>query len=63
MATELKTQAKTIAKPKPQPQRRSDAQRQADYRVAQQQAAEHSPDGHADYFDKRISLQCPVVTQ
>jgi hypothetical protein len=32
-------------------------------RVAQQQAAEHSPDGHADYFDKRISLQWPVVTQ
>lgn len=32
-------------------------------RVAQQQAVEHSPDGHADYLDKRISLQWPVVTQ
>jgi hypothetical protein len=32
-------------------------------RVAQQQAAESSPDGHADYFDKRLSLQWPVVTQ
>jgi len=31
--------------------------------TAQQQAAEHSTDGHADYFDKRISLQWPVVTQ
>lgn len=31
--------------------------------VAQQQAAENLPDGHADYFDKRISLQWPVVTQ
>jgi len=113
MATKLKTQTKTIAKPKVQTQRRSNAQRQADYRArhlkdennqlerlsllvdlhvkralerlaccygvtqkamlerlvmqanqrAQQQAAESSPDGHADYFDKRISLQWPVVTQ
>lgn len=30
--------------------------------VAQQQAAQHSPDGQADYFDQRISLQWPVVT-
>ena len=32
-------------------------------RVAQQHAAEHSPDGQTDYFEKRISLQWPVVTQ
>jgi hypothetical protein len=114
MATKLKSpQAKTIAQPQAQPQRTSNAQRQADYRarhlkdvngqlerlsllvdlhakralerlascygvthramlerlvmqanrVAQQQAGEHSPDGHADYFDKRISLQWPAVTQ
>ena len=31
--------------------------------VAQQQAQEHSPDGHAGYLDKRISLQWPVVTR
>ena len=31
--------------------------------VAQQQAAQHSPDGHTDYLDKRISLQWPVVTR
>ena len=32
-------------------------------RLAQQQAAEYCPDGQADYFDKRISLQWPGVTQ
>ncbi len=32
-------------------------------RVAQQQAAEHSPDGQTDYFDKRISLQWQAVTR
>jgi hypothetical protein len=32
-------------------------------RVAQQQAAEHSPRGPDDFFDKRISLQWPDVTQ
>ncbi len=32
-------------------------------RVAQQHAAEHSHDGQTDYFEKRISLQWPVVTQ
>jgi hypothetical protein len=32
-------------------------------RVAQQQAAEHSPKGSDDYFDKRIRLQWPFVTQ
>ncbi len=31
-------------------------------RVAQQQADEHSPDGYADYIEKRISLQWPCVT-
>lgn len=111
MATNPKIQAK--AKTNTQPQRRSNAQRQADYRarhlkdenaqlerlsllvdlhakralerlascygvtqramlerlvmqanqVAQQQAQEHSPDGHAHYLDKRISLQWPVVTR
>jgi hypothetical protein len=35
---------------------------QAD-RVTQQQAQEQSSDGQADYFDKRISLQWPGVTQ
>lgn len=109
MATNPNAQAKTNI----QPQRRSNAQRQADYRarhlknesaqlerlsllvdlhakralerlascygvtqramlerlimqanqVAQQQATENSPDGHADYFGKRISLQWPVVTR
>lgn len=119
MATKLKAQAKMMAttntntNTKNQPQRRSNAQRQADYRarhlknenaqlerlsllvdlqakralerlascygvtqramlerllmqanqVAQQQAGEHSPDGHAHYFDKRISLQWLVVTR
>ncbi len=113
MATKLTTPAKAIAKPKAQPARRSNAQRQADYRrrhlkdkdsqlerlsllidlhakralerlascygvtqkvmlerllmqanrVAQQQAAEHSPKGSDDYFDKRIRLQQPFVTQ
>jgi len=32
-------------------------------RVAQEQAAEHSPDGQTDYFEKRISLPWQVVTQ
>ena len=32
-------------------------------RVAQQQAQQHSPDGQADYFEKRISLQWFSVTQ
>jgi hypothetical protein len=117
MKTKLQAQAKITGNPnqnpRVQPQRRSNAQRQADYRrrhlkeengqlerlsllvdlhakralerlascygvthramlerllmqanqAAQQQAAEHSPDGHADYFDKRISLQWPIVTQ
>jgi hypothetical protein len=113
MATNPKAQAKAGVKTKAQPQRRSNAQRQADYRarhlkaensqlerlsllvdlhakralerlaccygvtqramlerllkqadlVAQEQGAEQSPDGQADYFDKRISLQWPVVTQ
>lgn len=31
-------------------------------RVAQEQAAEQSHDGQADYFDKRISLQWLAVT-
>ena len=35
---------------------------QAD-RVTQQQAQDQSSDGQADYFDKRISLQWPGVTQ
>jgi coenzyme F420-reducing hydrogenase alpha subunit len=35
---------------------------QAD-RVTQQQAQEQSTDGQAGYFDKRISLQWPVVTR
>lgn len=109
MATKLKTPAKTVT----QPQRKSNAQRQADYRVrhlknengqlerlsllvdlhakralerlaccygvtqramlerllmqanqlAQEQAAQQDPDGHAAYFDKRISLLWPVVTR
>lgn len=117
MATKLKAQAKITAhqiqNPKMQPPRRSNAQRQADYRrrhlkdmngrlerlsllvdlhakralerlascygvtqkvmlerlliqasrVAQQQAAEHSPRGPDDFFDKCISLQWPDVTQ
>lgn len=119
MATKLKTQAKmmaaanTNANAKIEPQRRSNAQRQADYRarhlknenaqlerlsllvdlhakralerlaccygvtqramlerlvmqadrLAQEQAAAQSPDGQTDYFDKRISLQWPVVTR
>jgi len=32
-------------------------------RVAQQQAAEHCPDGQTDYFERRISLLWPAVTQ
>lgn len=32
-------------------------------RVAQQQAAEKSPDGQTDYVEKRISLQWQAVTQ
>lgn len=32
-------------------------------RVAQQQAAEHSPDGQTDYFERRISLPWQAVTQ
>jgi hypothetical protein len=121
MATKRKVQAKAMATPdtititnaKVQPQRRSNAQRQADYRarhlkdengqlerlsllidfhakralqrlaccygvtqramlerllmqanrVAQQQAAGHSPDGLADYFDERISLPWSAVTR
>ena len=117
MATKCKMQAKIVdptnTNAKVQPQRRSNAQRQADYRarhlkdensqlerlsllvdlhakralerlacgygvtqramlerlvmqaslVAQQQAAEHSPDGQAEYFDKRVSLQWPAVTR
>jgi hypothetical protein len=117
MATKLKAHAKmmvaTNTNTKIQPQRRSNAQRQADYRarhlknenaplerlsllvglhtkralerlascygvtqramlerllrqadlVTQKQADEHSPNGQADYFDKRISLQWPVVTR
>jgi len=32
-------------------------------RAAQQQAAEHSPNGPDDFFDKRLHLQWPDVTQ
>jgi hypothetical protein len=113
MATKLKASAKTVTQPVAQPQRKSNAQRQADYRarhlkdengqlqrlsllvdlhakralerlascygvtqremlerllmqanrLAQEQIAQQSPDGHAAYFDKRISLQWPVVTR
>jgi hypothetical protein len=113
MATKLTIAAKAMAKPKAQPPRRSNAQRQADYRrrhlkdmngqlerlsllvdlhakralerlascygvtqkvmlerllmqasrVAQQQAAKHSPNGPDDFFDKRLHLQWPDVTQ
>ena len=113
MATQLKTPAKAVTQPVAQPQRKSNAQRQADYRVrhlkdvngqlerlsllvdlhakralerlascygvtqrsmlqrllmqadqlAQEQAAQQSPDGHAAYFEKQISLLWPVVTR
>ena len=32
-------------------------------RLAQEQAAQQSPDGHAAYFDKQICLRWPVVTR
>ena len=113
MATQLKTPAKAVTQPVAQPQRKSNAQRQADYRVrhlkdvngqlerlsllvdlhakralerlascygvtqrsmlerllmqadqlAQEQAAQQSPDSHAAYFEKQISLLWPVVTR
>ena len=113
MPTKLKTPAKTVTQPMAQPQRKTNAQRQADYRtrhlkdenaqlerlsllvdlhakralerlaccygvtqramlerllmqanqLAQEQAAQQDPDGHAAYFDKRISLLWPVVTR
>lgn len=113
MAMNPKTQAKAGVKTNAQPQRRSNAQRQADYRarhlkaqnsqlerlsllldlhakralerlaccygvtqramlerllqqadlLAQEQGAQQSPHGQADYFDKRISLQWQAITR
>ncbi|MEI8325709.1 MAG: hypothetical protein WCH44_10175 [Betaproteobacteria bacterium] len=113
MSTKLNTPAKTGIEPMAQPQRKSNAQRQADYRahhlknengqlerlsllmdlhakralerlaccysvtqramlegllmqadrLAQERAAQQYPDGHAAYFDMRISLLWSVVTR